>query len=765
MNRISLTSLRFRLVALVLLATIPALGLVLYTASEQRQRAVAEVQDNALRLTRLVSSAQESQIESSRTLLTTVTQLPEVHAGGTDACIACSTLLGDLLKKHPSYSNIAAADLSGNVFCQGQPTVELTNVADRSVFRRAVQTHDFAVGEYHIGRLVGTAEIDFGYPVFGDTGQMEGVVFASLDLSWLNRFMVDAPLPSAATMFVMDQTGAILARYPDPNDRIGRSTAGPTMVATITSRREGVTEVDGPDGARLLLAFTPLRSLPDDNIYVGIGIPKETAFAEADWVLTRNLIAFGLVAVLALAATWIGGDLFILRETNVLLTATRRLSAGDLTARTDIRHGTEELCQLARTFDHMAETLEQREAEHAQAEERIRREASRAASLVRTASRLNAEINLERVLSTVCEETARALNVPAAGVSLYDEKHNVLFHASDWGLPAECRNEMRPLPPDEFDERMRQMGHVAIIPDGPTDGDRPQDKCASPNPALTTVVARMLRDARLVGTLTVYTLGQARGFNDDDIMLLKGLADQAAQAITNARLHDMVKEEGRARLNLFDGTIRAQEEERNRIARELHDDTVQSLTLLMMDLDLGRNAKCSESADLYFAKSRLIAQETLSNLRRLIADLRPSVLDDLGLVPAITSYGEQRLEPKGIHLQLTGNALERRLPRAIEVALYRIAQEALTNVLKHSQATNVNIRLQTLDGHLTMRVHDNGNGFLLSAATMPRPNGNGLGLLGIKERAALLGGELAVQSEPGEGTQIVVAVPLKEEDE
>jgi signal transduction histidine kinase len=765
MNRFSLTSLRFRLVLLVLLATIPALGLILYTASEQRQRAVLEVQDNALRLTHLVSSAQESQIESSRTLLTTVTQLPEVHAGGTDACVACSTLFGDLLKKHPSYSNIAAADLAGNVFCQGQPTVELTNVADRSVFRRTILSHDFAVGEYHIGRLVGTAEIDFGYPVFGETGQVEGVVFASLDLNWLNRFMVDAPLPAAATMFVIDQNGAILARYPDPNDRIGRASVEPAMATTITSRREGVTEVDGPDGTRLLLAFTPLRSLPDDNLYVSIGIPKETAFAEADWVLTRNLIALGLVAVLALAATWIGGDLFILRETNVLLTATKRLSAGDLTARTGIRHGTEELCQLARTFDRMAETLEQREVEHAQAEERIRREAFRAASLVRTASRLNAEINLASVLSAVCEETARALNVPSAGVSLYDDKRNLLVHVSDWGLPAEFRNRMRPLPPDEFDRHLRQMGRVAVMPDGPMDGSRSPNKDAGDGSALTAVVARMLREARLVGTLTVYTLGQPRSFSDDDLMLLKGLADQAAQAITNARLHDMVKEEGRARLNLFHGTIRAQEEERNRIARELHDDTVQSLTLLMMDLDLGRNAKCSESADLYFSKSRLIAQETLSNLRRLIADLRPSVLDDLGLVPAITSYGEQRLEPKGIHLQLTGNALERRLPRAIEVALYRIAQEALTNVLKHSEATEVNINLHTWDGHLKMRVHDNGNGFLLSAATLPKPNGNGLGLLGIKERAALLGGELAVQSEPGEGTQIVVTVPLKEEEE
>ena len=240
------------------------------------------------------------------------------------------------------------------------------------------------------------------------------------------------------------------------------------------------------------------------------------------------------------------------------------------------------------------------------------------------------------------------------------------------------------------------------------------------------------------------------------------LADEAAQAITNARLYDALHSEERARANLLHKVINAQEDERKRIARELHDETIQSLTLLMMNLELGHEAQAVDirAADDHFKRSMAMAEGMLSDLRCLTADLRPLLLDDLGLVPAITWYGEQRLKPLGIAMQLRGNALEERLPQVMETALFRIAQEALTNIAKHSNASRVIVNMQRLDGSIILAVQDDGRGFESLGICTPNANGSGLGLPGIKERVDILGGELRLQTAPGQGTAIMVRVPL-----
>jgi signal transduction histidine kinase len=309
------------------------------------------------------------------------------------------------------------------------------------------------------------------------------------------------------------------------------------------------------------------------------------------------------------------------------------------------------------------------------------------------------------------------------------------------------------------------MGPITVIPDILDAPDLPNADLYAALNIRTVVGASMLREGQLVGVLNIFTRGETHRFTADELMLLKGLADQAAQAITNARLHGALQREEHARANLLRKIITAQEDERNRIARELHDRTAQGLTLLMMDLDLGRKAEAIDiqTADRHFQRSRSIAEETLGDLRRIIADLRPSLLDDLGLVPAIAWYGEQRLKPLGITLQLRGNALERRLPQVMETAIFRIAQEALANTAKHSGASRVIVSIEALEGHLVMEVRDDGKGFQVPATGMAQANGDGLGLPGIKERATLLGGEFSLQTAPGQGTVITVHVPLREE--
>ena len=221
-----------------------------------------------------------------------------------------------------------------------------------------------------------------------------------------------------------------------------------------------------------------------------------------------------------------------------------------------------------------------------------------------------------------------------------------------------------------------------------------------------------------------------------------------------------------ARAELLRHTIAAQEEERRRIARELHDETSQALTALMLAIDTTSLALAAGSADApaRLANARSIADGLLGDVHRLTEDLRPSLLDDLGLVPAIAWYGEERLEPKGIRLRLEGTGLATRLPAPVETALFRIVQEALTNVIRHSGATRVVVGIDLAGESLTLRVTDNGRGF------EPEPTGTtgtrrrSFGLQGMRERVRILGGEFHVAPVHGTGVTITVTVPVAAPD-
>ncbi len=210
--------------------------------------------------------------------------------------------------------------------------------------------------------------------------------------------------------------------------------------------------------------------------------------------------------------------------------------------------------------------------------------------------------------------------------------------------------------------------------------------------------------------------------------------------------------------------ISAQEEERRRIARELHDETAQSLATLVI------YAETLRAADLHGAtpalrasieRIRTVADHTLLGVRNIIADLRPSLLDDLGLDAAIRWQAQERLEPAGIRADVQVRGAGRRLPPALETALYRVVQEAVTNVIKHAAASYVEIDLDlSLPGQVTARVEDNGQGFDPDRRVSASNGGLGVGLFGMQERINLFGGTLTIDSSPGEGTELRVVLPL-----
>ena len=371
MGRLSLASLRTRLLLLVLLAAIPALGLTLYTNLEERQLRKALVQEHAMRLSRLVSADYERLIEDARQLLVSLARFPAVRDRNRAACDA---LFADLVTKYSSYANLGVIDTDGNVICTAVPITDEVYLGDRVYFRRALETRDFAIGEYQVGRITRKATVNFGYPVVGDAGDARAVVFAALDLAWLNQLARQAELPPGTMLTVIDRNGTILSRYPDDGEWVGQLMPEPLVLkAILTQQGNGTTDAPGTDGIPRLFSFAPFGGAAQStDAYVSVGIPATVAFAGVNRILVRNLGALVLVAGLALAAAWVGGNLFIVRQIRTLVEATKRVAAGELGVRAGIPQGRGELSQLAGAFDQMAESLD-RAQERRLLEEELRR--------------------------------------------------------------------------------------------------------------------------------------------------------------------------------------------------------------------------------------------------------------------------------------------------------------------------------------------------------------------------------------------------------
>lgn len=207
----------------------------------------------------------------------------------------------------------------------------------------------------------------------------------------------------------------------------------------------------------------------------------------------------------------------------------------------------------------------------------------------------------------------------------------------------------------------------------------------------------------------------------------------------------------------------AQEEERRRLARELHDDTIQALIALKHRTQLAKKSVRDSGSKVYFQDLEELTEETIENLRRLTRALRPIYLEDLGLVTALEMLAREIEQASGIRIHFYRTGSEKRLDSRVELAFYRIAQEALNNVMRHSQAKEARLTIQ-FENPITLEVWDNGIGFALPSTPTDFAIHGHFGLLGMRERAELIGAHLEVQSKPGE-TRVRIAFPFQIEGE
>ncbi len=237
-----------------------------------------------------------------------------------------------------------------------------------------------------------------------------------------------------------------------------------------------------------------------------------------------------------------------------------------------------------------------------------------------------------------------------------------------------------------------------------------------------------------------------------------------ARGEENQRLSEDLRQQSAVRGELLKRLITAQEDERQRIARELHDELGQGLTGLSLRVEALQRLVSSDPdrLDDQIPPIKALITETTDRMYNLILDLRPSALDDLGLVVAVSSYAERLLDGTGIVFHVHNELKSRRLPPAVETCLYRIFQEALTNVVRHAQAHRVEIALVERAGLLDASIEDDGCGFDPAVVKMNGTDHRGLGLLGIRERARQCGGQIDIVSQPGHYTRIEMRIPLEE---
>jgi signal transduction histidine kinase len=363
-------------------------------------------------------------------------------------------------------------------------------------------------------------------------------------------------------------------------------------------------------------------------------------------------------------------------------------------------------------------------------------------SLTEVGNALAEEIELPRLLDLVATRVRELLDARLVTIGL-PVPAGMRVEAAAGDDADDFRGML--LPPHSKNARVLERRRSERIDSVIEDPEIDQEAARRLNATTGLYVPLLARD-RAIGVISVHDKrGADPRFSDADVRLAETFAARAAIA---ADLSTRVARDAMRRV------VAAQELERRRLARELHDETGQALTSILLGLKSVEEAPADDERQRAAAELRELVVTTLQDVRRLAVELRPKALDDFGLVPALERLGETFAEQTGTRVQLEAQ-LGERLPAEIETALYRIVQEALTNVAKHARAGNVSILLMRKDASVSAVIEDDGLGFEPSELRE-----SGLGLLGMRERLELIDGRFEVESRRGGGTTIVAEVPL-----
>jgi signal transduction histidine kinase len=629
----------------------------------------------------------------------------------------------------------------------------------------------------------------------------EGILAALLDLSNPDIFISGSSLDLelGGTLQVLNSQGQVLVST-HPDRSLTQSTVDKIIGQLFTQDQAtfeaclGCATDDEDTGT--VIAFASLSQAPWGVL---IWHDSQELFAPVRLIGFQTLV-FGLLAILGALVLVVLTTRSVIAPIQTLTEATKKigevqfdpstLKSVECTLSTTLARKTirrrDEIGALAKSFITMCTRLEQSMDEiqswNRELDARVQARTQQLSILNAVALTVNQSLNLEDILNRALDEVLQLTGIDVVAIFLQNTTRGQLELKAYRGLSKEAACLVYQVGMlDSSCGGVMELGKMVLVPDISSYRGRGARSLQRENIKSLVHVPLMTKGWAL-GSMCIGTHNTVQ-FSDEEQNLLNAIGNQIAIAVENANLYADVQRKERVRGELFKKALAAQEDERKRIARELHDEVSQSLTALLYEAEAGL-----ELEQLPKIKKRLqsicdLSQHTLDNVHKLMFDLRPSMLDQLGLIPALRWLAETRLGTKGLRVNILTNASPdlisgendpgRLLPE-IETVLYRVVQEAINNIGRHAAARNVEIVFFLNDGTASVSITDDGIGFDLTEISLGTikdldsadfhvsENTRGLGLLGMQERIELLGGDLEIISTPGSGTQIHISVPTGE---
>jgi len=383
-------------------------------------------------------------------------------------------------------------------------------------------------------------------------------------------------------------------------------------------------------------------------------------------------------------------------------------------------------------------------------------------------SRVSAAISglheLDAILRIGLDNVLNIMNGTVGGIMLLDESNQTVCYRVYHGLSNKYAGEMCLRLGEGIAGKVAQSGRAVLLEDISSEPDAARIDLISSEGLKAFLSVPLRSKDNVLGVMNVASHTSHR-FTKEDVHLLHSIGDQLGTAIEQARLHDRLRKARERLRKLARQNLVAEEEERRRIARELHDETSQSLSGIALQLE-ALLEMCTRAGNqdpeliAGMKKVQALTVQVHKEVSRVISNLHPAVLDTLGLAAAVRQYAHSRLQPLNINVTMEVRGTETRFPSDVEAALFRVAQGAIGNVAEHSKAKNASVVLTYKPDEFSLTINDDGQGFDVSEITDVEESGRGRGLFSMRERIGFLGGTSGVESKIGAGTTLWVKVPL-----
>lgn len=682
---------------LVAATGLPLLGLLGYGYYLELEREADHAEATAHALSEVAAAGAADFVARGRSYLDVFTR--KLLGSPLDRRSCADGAAADFHALHPEFASLIVVDAQGQVLCStvGKGAAR-ASVAAQDWFQRIAAGESFAVGRPGVSRLSGRWVVMLAHAVRNDKGGLLSVVAVAIDL---DRYF---PLPArlAATpgtvVTLASTDGTIVARSEDAEKWVGTSLRGTALGDHLLTGVADEQEYRDVDGVVRLCAFSPVAGLGWTAI---AGVPTDAAFAAVRANARRGALAIALVVVIATGLALMIARLIAQRVRRAADSV--RALAGDQSEARLAPGGPLEIDEVAEQFNRVLDVQARTEIALGESQKRL------------------------QALFDNIRDGILLVNSHAAHVDANPALCAMLGYTREEMLRMSLWDDVTP-------DLVPELGRLwtTFLAKGMLEGE--------------------IRVRRKDGsTIEVEYRAKAHFMPDLHLCSVREITERRRAEEKLARYTEHLKLMSRR-------LVEVQEDERRHLAVELHDRTGQNLTAINLHLRVIRDQMAPDAATLRARVDDAVALvgETVDAVRDVMADLRPPVLEDYGLLTALQWYAEIFSRRTGIVTEVTGEELSPRLSRVVETAMFRVAQEACTNVAKHAQATRVSVTIGQVPGTVRMTIADNGVGFV--PANGPQP-ASGWGMVSMGERVEAVGGVLIVDSAPGRGTQIVVDVP------